>query len=453
MTICCTRIEREHIVLYTMDNWGDEVSVAMFPRIGLLVAVLAVVACSNPSHSSESAQDIPVATATVHVGLDGVIVQTLTPNLSAIIDIYEVTLSRGGQNPRTAFGPTGPFEFNGLPVGTWDVTVDSLDSSNAVVATGSTSIDVTVDRDNSAVVSVAPSQNGTGHVDVTISWPTGAVDAIDSATLTSQDGSEADIADMFSLTDSEANYSGEHESGNYELNVCLSSGGQCNVTTIEAVQIYDNLATTGTIALDSSEIGHAPAAPSDLVAVAIDSSTVDLSWTDNSHVEEGVSVERSDDGGTTYSAIQELHANTEQYQDAGLSPETTYFYRIVAYNDFGNSSASLEANVTTPNEAGDPSHTIVVDFQNPEDPDISFSGTANEVLRGESLNISASSGYSSYEWYLDGSTTVSALSSNGADATIDTTTLAFGVHTVSVVVDESYSAQFTFLVVNAVSSD
>ena len=92
-------------------------------------------------------------------------------------------------------------------------------------------------------------------------------------------------------------------------------------------------------------------------------------------------------------------------------------------------------------------------FRSPEDPDISFSGTANEVLRGESLNISASSGYSSYEWYLDGSTTVSALSSNGADATIDTTTLAFGVHTVSVVVDESYSAQFTFLVVNAVSSD
>ncbi len=91
-----------------------------------------------------------------------------------------------------------------------------------------------------------------------------------------------------------------------------------------------------------------PAAPSNLVASAVSSSQIDLSWTDNADDEEGFVIEYSIDGGTTFSELITVSANTTAYSNSGLAAQTTYHYRLFAYKGTGNSAYSNFSSATTP---------------------------------------------------------------------------------------------------------
>ena len=90
-----------------------------------------------------------------------------------------------------------------------------------------------------------------------------------------------------------------------------------------------------------------PAAPSGLTASAVSSSDVDLSWSDNSSNESSFVVEHSPDG-TNWSELTSLDAESTSYRVTGLTPTTTYRYRVKAMNGAGSSSYSNVATVTTP---------------------------------------------------------------------------------------------------------
>jgi galactose oxidase-like protein/fibronectin type III domain protein/Kelch motif protein len=90
-----------------------------------------------------------------------------------------------------------------------------------------------------------------------------------------------------------------------------------------------------------------PAAPTNLIALAISPSQVDLSWTDNSNNETGFKIERSTDG-TTFTQVATVGANVTTYSDTGLAALTTYYYRVRAYNSGGNSAYSNTATAVTP---------------------------------------------------------------------------------------------------------
>ncbi|MCC3160648.1 T9SS type A sorting domain-containing protein [Hymenobacter sp. 15J16-1T3B] len=78
------------------------------------------------------------------------------------------------------------------------------------------------------------------------------------------------------------------------------------------------------------------------------SSTVALSWTDNATTETGFVLERSTDG-VTYAAIAQPAADATSYTDqAGLLPNTTYYYRLKALTPTGASAYSTPASVRTP---------------------------------------------------------------------------------------------------------
>jgi len=91
-----------------------------------------------------------------------------------------------------------------------------------------------------------------------------------------------------------------------------------------------------------------PAAPSNLTATAISSSRISLSWTDNSS-ETGFKVERATDSGfiANLTLVTTTAANATNYTDSGLSPVTTYYYRVCATNPAGVSGYSTPANATT----------------------------------------------------------------------------------------------------------
>ena len=100
-----------------------------------------------------------------------------------------------------------------------------------------------------------------------------------------------------------------------------------------------------------------PAAPSDLSATVVSQTVIDLAWTDNATNETGYRVERSPDGTTNWTAVATLAANATSYSDTGLTANTTYYYRVFAFNTGGDSAPSNTANATTlPNPPAAPSN-------------------------------------------------------------------------------------------------
>ena len=90
-----------------------------------------------------------------------------------------------------------------------------------------------------------------------------------------------------------------------------------------------------------------PAAPSNLVGVVDPITQIRLNWRDNSTNEAGFRVLRKAGVSGSYTTNL-LAANTTFYTDTGLTAGTQYFYKVGAYNSFGNSADSAEISFTTP---------------------------------------------------------------------------------------------------------
>jgi hypothetical protein len=107
---------------------------------------------------------------------------------------------------------------------------------------------------------------------------------------------------------------------------------------------YSNIATAVTQAAPAY-----PAAPTNLAAAAISKSQINLSWTDNAANEAGYRIERCKGSTcTNFALIATVSANVASYANPGLAANTTYRYRVYAYNANGNSGYSNVATALTP---------------------------------------------------------------------------------------------------------
>lgn len=88
----------------------------------------------------------------------------------------------------------------------------------------------------------------------------------------------------------------------------------------------------------------APAAPNGLSAQAVSTTAIDLSWNDNSSNETGFRVQRTGPSGTSEFTVG---ANVRNHRDSNLSPNTTYSYKVQAYNNVGPSAYSSAVSATT----------------------------------------------------------------------------------------------------------
>ncbi|MBV8780522.1 MAG: NPCBM/NEW2 domain-containing protein [Phycisphaerae bacterium] len=92
----------------------------------------------------------------------------------------------------------------------------------------------------------------------------------------------------------------------------------------------------------------APTAPSPIVATALSSSSIQLTWTMGSSNLTSYMIERSSDGTNFTTIATGLNASTTSYTDnVGLSSATKYYYRITAINATGSSAPSAIVNATT----------------------------------------------------------------------------------------------------------
>ncbi len=108
--------------------------------------------------------------------------------------------------------------------------------------------------------------------------------------------------------------------------------------------------TPPTIGAYENGVASLPAAPSNLTAVG-DTNEVYLQWIDNSNNELGFIIERRL-GDTTsvnpFETIDTIAANAQDYMDYNVEPNTTYTYRLSAFNTNGASPYSNIAQATTP---------------------------------------------------------------------------------------------------------
>lgn len=89
-----------------------------------------------------------------------------------------------------------------------------------------------------------------------------------------------------------------------------------------------------------------PADPSGLTATALDADRIDLSWSDNSDVEQAFEVERKRSAVGEFRRVATLSPGATSFRDVDLDSQTTYFYQVRAVNA-GGATVWLQADATT----------------------------------------------------------------------------------------------------------
>ncbi|MFP4202482.1 MAG: fibronectin type III domain-containing protein, partial [Candidatus Acetothermia bacterium] len=101
----------------------------------------------------------------------------------------------------------------------------------------------------------------------------------------------------------------------------------------------ESSATSGVSVDTPAEI---PSAPGRLETSAVSPTEIELTWEDNSENEEGFRIYRNGN------KVETVGANTTSYVHDDLRAETRYCYRIVAYNETGESDSSNRNCAMTP---------------------------------------------------------------------------------------------------------
>jgi fibronectin type 3 domain-containing protein len=121
-----------------------------------------------------------------------------------------------------------------------------------------------------------------------------------------------------------------------------------------------------------------PPAPTGLSARAVSSTEVELSWTDVPN-ETGYKVQRSIDG-LNWGQVGTVGQNETSYIDADdLVPSTTYYYRVLAYNNGGESPPSSVVSVALRADPPAPPATVSATAISASEIDLSWSDVSSET--------------------------------------------------------------------------
>jgi PKD repeat protein len=130
------------------------------------------------------------------------------------------------------------------------------------------------------------------------------------------------------------------------------TAGNRSLDTVYIDQLYVRTENgSGTGGGGGGDVTATAPAPAIVVgATALSSDEVRVTWTDQSDDEQGFRVERSEDG-VSWETAGTAGVNSELLDDTGVSPATTYYYQVTAFNSAGDSAPSNTVSVTTPASA------------------------------------------------------------------------------------------------------
>ncbi len=118
------------------------------------------------------------------------------------------------------------------------------------------------------------------------------------------------------------------------------------------------------IVVTTANQSGAPSAPDNLAISEVDPTTLQLTWDDQANNEKGFEVYRAESSGGPYELVAILPANSDSnqvsYQNTDLTPNTTYYYRVRAFNNSGGSPYTSEQSITT----GVSDFTLSINFNN-----------------------------------------------------------------------------------------
>lgn len=130
----------------------------------------------------------------------------------------------------------------------------------------------------------------------------------------------------------------------------LFASATLNATSTLSTVSYATANNANTLAITSGTAfvftPLVPLAPGALSFSAVSTTAMTLGWTDNATNEVGYVIYRSTDG-INYNFVVQQPANTTSSVQTGLTPGTTYYWKVMAVTEGGLSSASANSQATT----------------------------------------------------------------------------------------------------------
>lgn len=124
--------------------------------------------------------------------------------------------------------------------------------------------------------------------------------------------------------------------------------GAMRIDASDAALRFEFVAVSGKVIDDYTlGAGAPPAAPTALIATALGSDQVGLSWRDDANDATGFTIERSTDG-VNFQGVGTVPVGVSTFADKGLAAGASYVYRIRATGLAGESAPSRAAVVSTP---------------------------------------------------------------------------------------------------------
>lgn len=224
------------------------------------------------------------------------------------------------------------------------------------------------------------------------------------------------------------------------LTLTFSGNSVTGTSTWSWIADDGSFACNGTSTISGQRIsgGSTPSAPTGLTAQAVSATAIALNWSDVSD-EDSYTIQRSLNSGTGFTTITTVSANVTSYSDSGLTPNTTYYYRVFASNSNGNSGFSNEASAQTEQSSTTPADFAgiwhireTVDATNCGEGVYLDAWTAQVSQTGVSISILDSAG-DTYQGTVSGNTAswTGSFPDDGGTTTITSLTLTISGDTIS----------------------